>query len=169
MRNRVRRIIHPSDFSAASAPAFATAVRSAKVNGAELLLIHVLAPIAPVVDESFLSPTLQRAVREQGQKQLDQLMVKARKAGARARALLMEGTPAEQIVLTAKFERTDLIVMGTHGRTGLAKFFLGSVAERVVSGAPCPVLTVRGDQTAAATAQDSRRERSTRLRKRRVA
>ena len=54
----------------------------------------------------------------------------------------MEGIAHEQIVRAAR--RTDLVVMGTHGRSGLAKFFLGSVAGRVVSAAPCPVLTVRG-------------------------
>jgi nucleotide-binding universal stress UspA family protein len=158
MSTTIRRIIHASDFSAASAPAFTAAVRSAKTNRAELLLIHVLESIAPVADESFLSPTLQREIREQGQKQLDQLIVKARKAGARARSLLMEGTPAEQILLAAKSERADLIVMGTHGRTGLARLFLGSVGERVLSAAPCPVLTVRDDQTEGAVRQVTKRK-----------
>ena len=134
-----------------------------------MLLIHVLAPIGPVVEESQLSPTLQRAVRQHGQEQLERLLVKARRAGARARGLLMEGTPAEQIVLAAKSERADLIVMGTHGRTGLARLFLGSVAERVVSAAPCPVLTVREHQTVtvAPGARASRREPSRRAGKRR--
>lgn len=176
--NGIRRIVHPSDFSPASAPAFAAAVRSVRANRAELLLIHVLAPVVPLLDESFASPKpyleLQRAVREQGQGQLDQLIVEARKAGARARGLLMEGTPAEQIVLAAKSERADLIVMGTHGRTGLTRLFLGSVAERVVGTAPCPVLTVRNHQapttaTQGPTAQRSRQKRSGRSAKRRAA
>jgi nucleotide-binding universal stress UspA family protein len=56
----------------------------------------------------------------------------------------MEGVTHEQITRAARSKRADLVVIGTHGRTGLAKFFLGSVAGRVVSTASCPVLTVRG-------------------------
>jgi nucleotide-binding universal stress UspA family protein len=62
----------------------------------------------------------------------------------RARGLLLEGLAHEQIVRAAKAQRADLVVIGTHGRSGLAKFFIGSVAGRVVSAARCPVLTVRG-------------------------
>jgi nucleotide-binding universal stress UspA family protein len=71
-------------------------------------------------------------------------VAKARKAGVRARALLLEGVVADRIVRAAKGQRADVIVIGTHGRTGLARFVLGSVADRVVSQAGCPVLTVRG-------------------------
>jgi glycine betaine transporter len=59
-------------------------------------------------------------------------------------SLLLEGVPHVQITRAARSRRADLIVLGTHGRTGLAKFFLGSVASRVVSTATCSVLTVRG-------------------------
>jgi nucleotide-binding universal stress UspA family protein len=62
----------------------------------------------------------------------------------RARGLLVEGVAHEQITRAAKRLRADLIVMGTHGRTGVARFFVGSVAARVTATAPCPVLTVRG-------------------------
>jgi nucleotide-binding universal stress UspA family protein len=58
--------------------------------------------------------------------------------------MLLEGVAHEQIARAAKRQRADLIVMGTHGRTGMARFFLGSVAARVAATAPCPVLTVRG-------------------------
>ena len=59
--------------------------------------------------------------------------------------LLLEGVAHEQIVRAAKSKKADLTVIGTHGRTGFAKLFLGSVASRVVTAAPCPVLTVRGN------------------------
>jgi nucleotide-binding universal stress UspA family protein len=62
----------------------------------------------------------------------------------RAKSLLLEGVPHEQIARTARRQRADVVVMGTHGRTGLAKLFLGSVAGRVIAIAPCPVMTVRG-------------------------
>jgi len=145
---RLRRVLHPSDFSPASRAAFAHAVASAKADRAELLLVHVITPVVPLVGDGYVSPTvyddLQRSILASGQKQLDTLVAKAKAAGARARGLLLEGTPADGIVRTARSKRADVIVMGTHGRSGLARLFLGSVAERVVGTAPCPVLTVRG-------------------------
>ncbi len=143
---RFRRILHPSDFSSASAPAFAKAVEMAKTQRAELLLVHVLAPVIPVGD-GYFSPKayddLVRSTRAFGQKQLDGLLARARKAGVRARALLLEGSSHDRIVRAAKSRHADVIVMGTHGRGAMAKLFLGSVAERVIGSAPCPVLTVR--------------------------
>ena len=65
-------------------------------------------------------------------------------AKVRARGLLLEGVAHDQIVRAARRKKADLLVLGTHGRTGVARFFLGSVAGRVVASAPCPVLTVRG-------------------------
>ena len=87
---------------------------------------------------------MSRAVEQTLAAQLDKLVAKAKAAGARAQGLLLEGTAADAIVRTARSKRADLIVMGTHGRSGLARLFMGSVAERVIGTAPCPVLTVRG-------------------------
>ena len=78
------------------------------------------------------------------QKQLARLVAKAKGARVRARGIVREGVVADQIVRAARAQRADLIVIGTHGRTGVARFFLGSVAARVAATAPCPVLTVRG-------------------------
>ena len=146
--SRIRRILHPSDFSRASGAAFMKAVDMAKANRAELLVVHVLTPVMPMVGDGYVSPKVYEEIeatsRAQAQAQLDRLLGKARKAGVRAKGLLMEGVPHEQITRAARSKRADLVVIGTHGRTGLAKFFLGSVAGRVVSIAPCPVLTVRG-------------------------
>ena len=146
--SRIRRIVHPSDFSRASGAAFAKAVDLAKTNRAELLVVHVLVPTVPMVGEGYVPPKLyeeiEASARAHAQKQLGALVAKAKKAGARAKSLLSEGVPHEQITRAARSKRADLVVIGTHGRTGLAKFFLGSVAGRVVSIAPCPVLTVRG-------------------------
>ncbi len=145
---RIRRILHPSDFSRASGAAFTKAVEMAKANRSELLVLHVLAPVIPMVGDGYVSPRiyeeLEATARGQAREHLDRLVAKAKKAGVRAKGLLMEGLPHEQITRAARSKRVDLVVIGTHGRTGLAKFFLGSVAGRVVSIAPCPVLTVRG-------------------------
>jgi nucleotide-binding universal stress UspA family protein len=146
--SRIRRIVHPSDFSRASGAAFTRALDMAKANRAELLVVHVLTPVMPMVGDGYVSPKVYEEIeatsRAQARAQLDKLLGKARKAGVRAKGLLMEGVPHEQITRVARSRRADLVVIGTHGRTGLAKFFLGSVAGRVVSTAPCPVLTVRG-------------------------
>jgi nucleotide-binding universal stress UspA family protein len=120
----------------------------AKAERAELLLVHVMTPVIPLMDDGYISPTIyddmERSMRAHGQKQIDKLVAKAKTAGVRARGLLLEGTAADRIVRAARSHRADVIVIGTHGRTGLARVFLGSVAARVVGTAPCPVLTVRG-------------------------
>lgn len=145
--SRIRRILHPSDFSRASSKAFAKAVELARANRSELLLVHVLAPAVPLAGDGYISPKvyedLEASARAWGQQQLDRLLAKAKKGGARAKGILLEGVPHEQIVRAARSKKANLIVIGTHGRTGLAKFVLGSVAGRVVAMAPCPVLTVR--------------------------
>lgn len=145
---RVRRILHPTDFSRASGAAFLKAVALAKENRAELLLVHVLLPPTPFIGNGYVSPKtyveLEAAARRGAQQQLAQLLAKAKKATAKVKAVLLEGIPYSQIARAARAKRADLIVMGTHGRTGLSKFFLGSVAERVIAAASCPVLTVRG-------------------------
>lgn len=146
--SRLRRILHPSDFSRASGAAFTRAVAMAKAERAQLLLVHVLAPPVPIAGEGYISPKvyddLEASARKYGQTRLTALQTRARKAGVKAVTLLLDGVAHDQIARAAKSKKADLIVIGTHGRTGLAKFFLGSVASRVVAAAPCPVLTVRG-------------------------
>jgi nucleotide-binding universal stress UspA family protein len=147
--SRIRRVLHASDFSPASRAAFATAVDMAKDNRAELLLVHVLTPVMPIIaDDGYVNPKtwedIEASTKAAGQRQLAALASKARKAGARVKALLSEGAPHEQIIRLARSKHADVVVLGTHGRTGLAKFFLGSVAGRVVSMSSVPVMTVRG-------------------------
>jgi nucleotide-binding universal stress UspA family protein len=144
----MRCILHPSDFSRASGAAFAKALELARESGAELWLVHVLGPIVPMVGDGYVSPQLfeqlEASAREHAEKELAALAARAKKAGVTARTLVMDGVAHEQIVRAARSKRADLIVIGTHGRTGVAKLFLGSVAGRVVSVAHCPVMTVRG-------------------------
>jgi nucleotide-binding universal stress UspA family protein len=87
---------------------------------------------------------LQRSGRAAALRHLERLTARAKRAGVRVSSRLVEGAPvAEQIVRTARALRADVIVMGTHGRTGVARAVLGSVASRVVATSSCPVLTVR--------------------------
>lgn len=148
----MRKILHPTDFSEGAERARDDAIRLAKSLGAELLLLHV-AVEAPLFREGPLSmPEVSRVYAAQRKWASETLAARAaatREAGvATAEWRLVVGDPVETIVKIAKDERFDLIVMATHGRGPLERFFLGSVADRVIRLAPCPVLTVR--QTSAA-------------------
>ncbi len=143
-----RRIIHPSDFSSASGAAFRKAIEMAKAGRAELVIVNVIAPIAPIAGDGYLSPKMYEDLRASAvawsQKHLQKLVAKAKQARVRAKAFILEGPAPEQIIRFAKSKRADMVVMGTHGRSGFQKLLLGSVAGRVVSGARCPVMTVHG-------------------------
>lgn len=144
---RFRRILHATDFSRASSAALKAAIGMAKTNRGRLTILHVMAPPALALPgEGYVSPTLyenlEASARGQARKQLDAVVAKARRRGVRATPLLLEGVPHERIARAAR--KADLLVIGTHGRSGLAKLFMGSVASRLVTMAPCPVLTVRG-------------------------
>ena len=144
----MKRIMHATDFSTASRAAFARALQEAKNHSAELTVVHVLSPVLAFAGDGYVSPStyesLARSSRAWAQKQLDGLVAKAKAARVRVRGLLLDGVAHEQIAKAAKSRKSDLLVVGTHGRTGVARFFVGSVAGRVVATAPCPVLTVRG-------------------------
>ena len=141
--------MHPTDFSPASTAALKRAVAMAKADRAQLIVAHVMAPPSLALSgDGYVSPRLyedlEASARAQAQKRLGAIVARARKAGARTTGLLLEGVAHERIARAARAKRADLLVIGTHGRTGLAKFFLGSVAARLIASAPCPVLTVRG-------------------------
>jgi nucleotide-binding universal stress UspA family protein len=147
MSRTVRRVLHPTDFSRASRAAFAKAVDLARESRAELLVLYVRPLAVPFMGEGYVSPQVYDEIESSGRadaaRQMERLVAEARKRGVRARGLVGEGVAHEQIVRTARGKKADMIVMGTHGRTGVSKLFLGSVAGRVVSLSSCPVLTVR--------------------------
>ena len=141
--------MHATDFSRASTAALKRAVAMAKADRAQLIVVHVMTPPSLVLPgEGYISPSLyeeiEASARAQAQKRLNAIVAGAKRAGARAAGLLLEGVPHERVARAVRARKADLLVIGTHGRTGLAKFFLGSVATRLVASAPCPVLTVRG-------------------------
>ena len=143
-----RRILFATDFSSASRRAFTTAVRVAKGSRAPLVVVHVAAPLMRLAPEQYIASTTWDAIEEGAQtwarRQLSRLVERATKQGVRPTGLLLQGMASQEIVRAARSKRCDLIVLGTHGRTGLSKLVLGSVAGRVVATAPCSVLTVRG-------------------------
>ena len=143
---RLRRILYASDFSTASRRAFAEAVGLARRDRARLVVLHVMTPPSPFADGKPPASwsELEARARRAAERRLARLVAQAVRAGIRAGGRLVPGPPAESIVRQAKRERADLVVIGTHGRSGLGRLFMGSVAARVLQLAPCPVLTVRG-------------------------
>ena len=145
----IKRIFYATDYSKASGRALDEAVNLAKQNKAELWVVHVVEPLANYVSgEDFggaeLYMRLEETTMRDAQSSMKKLMQRLARLGVKAKSLLLKGRPHEQIVKAAKNRKADMIVVGTHGRTGLSKLFLGSVAGRVVSMAHCPVVTVRG-------------------------
>lgn len=146
------KLLHPTDFSETAQQAEAQAVALARPLSAEIVLVHV-AVETPLYSEGALGFETQRvydAQRKWAEEKLEASAAAIRAQGVAARWLRRAGVPFEEIVATAAEERADLIVIGTHGRTGLNRLLLGSVADRVIRLAPCPVLAVR--QTAHAKA-----------------
>lgn len=144
----IRNILVATDFSTASRPAFRRAVEMASETGAALWIAHVASPATPLSPEGYVLPRfyeeMNLAIRTDARKRLRTLLSRARKSGVRARSLILNGVPHEALNRAARRHRADLMVLGTHGRTGVAKLFVGSVASRVVATSRCPVLTIRG-------------------------
>jgi universal stress protein A len=140
------KILVPVDFSSDSAQAVRMAVELARRYEAALTLVHVYEPVAYAMPEGYLfftQPQLDQLFAE-FHRHLDALQAEARAGGVlRVETRLEQGFAASEICESAKRLGCDLIVMGTHGRTGLSHLFLGSVAERVLRMAACPVLTVK--------------------------
>ena len=139
-----KRIVCATDFSETAEAAWDLASDLAQTHRAELVLVHVFIEL-PVYPEVAVA-TIQQVWEEQRQWAESQLAARieaAVKRGLTARYLLKTGTAPEEIVQAATDEHADLIVVGTHGRTGIERLVIGSVAERVVRIAPCPVLTVK--------------------------
>lgn len=142
---KVKRILVPTDFSPGAEAAVQWAMALGKVFGAEVTLLHVMDLRIPAIADlpgemaTVAMPDLLEQVRRESTDQTKKLA--ARFPGAKT--LLREGIPRAMILEVGAEVGADLIVMGTHGRTGLAHVFFGSVAEHVVRHSNVPVLTVR--------------------------
>ena len=147
-----KKILVPVDFSEPSTVALETAVALAKDYDASLTIVHGYEPLAVAVPEGYQLFTEEQLNRmfEEFQRELAEQRRRAELAGARrVDTELLHGFAVSEIQNFAQQCNFDLIVMGTHGRRGLSHAFLGSVAERVVRLAPCPVLTVRAARASA--------------------
>lgn len=142
---KYRRILSPVDFSKASQRAFETAVDLAARLDAEVRAMHVYQlPASTLPDGVMETPTdLETVLEERLEKQLSEFVKQTATEGVNITTGLAEGVPYVEITRAAKAFDADLIVIGTHGRTGLAHLLLGSVAERVLRISEIPVLVVQ--------------------------
>jgi nucleotide-binding universal stress UspA family protein len=139
-----QHIVCATDFSDTAESAWQVACDLAQVHRAELTLVHVFADLPPSPDVAV--PSVLQVWEEQRQwveTELDRRVADAGARGLRARAVLKMGPAAHGLVEAVTELHSDLVVVGTHGRTGLERVLLGSVAEQVVRTAPCAVLTVK--------------------------
>jgi nucleotide-binding universal stress UspA family protein len=145
-----KRILVATDFSETADAAWRLAADLARTHDADVVLLHAHSEMPVYSETAFLD--LEHVYEEQrrwARASLEERAAAANTAGLRVTPLVRVGAAAEAIAGTAADERVDLVVVGTHGRGGLDRLLLGSVAERVVRQAPCPVLVVRTRAAAA--------------------
>jgi nucleotide-binding universal stress UspA family protein len=142
---KIQKILVPTDFSPVSAHVIEYASQLALAFKAQLLVVHVVPPSAyPLINVAGMGhfPNLREEIRKRCEEEMKQLLAKVH-ADVKPGSRVIEGVPFSEILAFAQSEGVDLIVMATHGHTGLKHIVLGSTAERVVRMANCPVLTLR--------------------------
>lgn len=136
----IRRILHPTDFSEQSTAAFEVACALARDYSAELVVLHVYSPPPVFAPDGIALPP---AIDDPYRTRVQLYEIQSSDPRVKVQHVLVEGNPVDQILKQARSEAVDLIVMGTHGTTGLTRLLMGSVAESVTRKASCPVLTLR--------------------------
>lgn len=143
---KIERILCPVDFSEESTHALRCAGEVAAHFGAEIIVVHAVEPLPYPVEFGPLPALLTDAepvLLKRAKEQLESLRIKELGALPNSRVVVEIGIPEHAICEAAKRERCDLVVLSTHGRSGLSHLLIGSVAERVLRFAPCPVLTIK--------------------------
>ena len=136
----IKTILHPTDFSERSDFAFRLACSLARDYGARLIVLHVAEPPMAIAGEGMLIPPPAIDLESLRQR-LGQFRPRDSKVFVEHR--LVQGAAVPEILQAAGETKCDVIVLGTHGRTGLGRFLIGSVAEQIVRRAPCPVVAVK--------------------------
>lgn len=138
----ISKILHPTDFSKPSEHAFELACALARDYGAHLVVLHVVSPPSVVFTEGAVPPDIEFLVDE-ARARLEQL--KGPDPSFAFERRIAHGQAVESILQAIHELDADLVVLGTHGHTGLKRLLMGSVAEQVLRKSPCPVLTVKGE------------------------
>jgi universal stress protein A len=159
MTMEIRRILAPTDFSELSKQGLKSALELAEAFGAKLLLLYVVEPPPYPVEgivPSHLGATMLDDLERQATNDLAQMLSETQASQMDVARRVVVGIPYRKIVDVAEEEKIDLIVMTTHGRTGLSHLMMGSVAEKIVRTAPCPVLTIRPTSVTASSVNSAR-------------
>jgi len=146
MKIKIENIMCPVDFSNCSDHALEYAVALAQAYQAKLLLLHVVMPPVTSLPGDPMIPEFVQNLKELENacsERIEEKIGPIRELGIDVQSCVVNGTPFAEIIRVAREEQSDIIVLGTHGRSGLQHLLIGSVAERVVRKAPCPVLTVK--------------------------
>lgn len=142
----LKKILCPIDFSKPSLEGLKVAVEIAEQHPAELILVHVVQTVHPVaapgVPAGYVSEDYYEERTQAARKSFDQIVEERIPQGVAVRTKVVRGHAADEIVREAESEKVDIIVTSTHGWTGWRRFIFGSVAERVMRQASCPVLTI---------------------------
>lgn len=138
----IKRILVATDFSPYSGDAIEYAANMARSLGASIVLAHVIESLPYSVTDTFTLVDHRRALEKTAGALLENSCQQLGAKGLSVKTRLENGAPYEEILKISRQENADLIVMGTHGRTGVEHLFLGSVAEKVVRLSSCPVLTI---------------------------
>ena len=145
-----KKILCPTDFSKPSYQALEAGTEFALHFDADLYVLHVVSPVpaayAPEPLPAFDVVGYEKGLMASSKKKLDEIVKGTMPKGLSVRTMVVVGTAAEQIVGVAEHEKTDFIVIATGGETGWRRFVFGSVAEKVVRLAPCPVLTLQAPE-----------------------
>ena len=137
------KILYLTDFSEASEYAGQYAISIAGKYGCRLYVAHVVEPFTYADDFGIDYGAQLREMEATARRLLDDTAASMKKTGADVESILLSGNPSAEIVKFAKEETIDLIVMATHGRSGVEHLLMGSVAEKILRKSPCPVMTVK--------------------------
>jgi universal stress protein A len=148
MTLKIRTILVPTDFSEYSNYALSYAASLARTFNSSIICVNVIEPIVPTVGYSGMTESLPIAdiseqLEDSAERELPKLAEREECAGLEVEELIVHGEAAAEIVRVAKEREVDLIVLSSHGRTGLGRILFGSTAEAVVRHAMCPVVVVK--------------------------
>lgn len=148
---KIRSILLPTDFSECANYALSYASEFAREAKAAIICVHVIEPVVPTVGYSGVTEPLPMAdiseqLEESAERELPKIAQHEECTGLAVEEVIVHGDAASEIVRVARERQVDLIVISSHGRTGLGRILFGSTAEQVVRHAPCPVLVVKPPQ-----------------------
>ncbi|HEX8493976.1 MAG TPA: universal stress protein [Pyrinomonadaceae bacterium] len=148
---KIRSLLLPTDFSECANYALSYAASFAREAGASIICVHVIETVVPTVGYSGVTEPLPMAdiseqLEESATRELPKIARQEECSGLAVEQVITHGDAASEIVRVAKERKVDLIVISSHGRTGLGRMLFGSTAEQVVRHAPCPVLVVKPPQ-----------------------